>query len=72
MVTKFLDWLKIPISVLYWEPQGTFIPSLVPIGQVVSEEKSLEKIVEDGYAQRWQWQGTPSDGTKNSQKYFFS
>ena len=36
---------KIPTSVLYRIPQGTFIPRLDPIGQVVREEKSFEKLL---------------------------
>ena len=34
---------KIPTSVLCTIPQGTFKVSLVPIGHVVSEEKSFER-----------------------------
>ena len=34
-------------NVLCRIPQGTFIPSLRPIGQVVSEEKSFEKLFND-------------------------
>ena len=44
-VAMFFDRLKIPTSVLCRIPQGTFIPSLVPIGQVESEEKSFEKLL---------------------------
>ena len=43
----FFDRSKIPTSVLCRIPQGTFIPNLFPIGLVVSEEKSFEKIVND-------------------------
>ena len=35
----FFDGSKIPTTVLCTIPQGTFIPSSVPLGQVVSEEK---------------------------------
>ena len=44
-VAIFFDRSKIPSSVLCTIPQGTFIPSLVPIDQVVSEEKSFEKLL---------------------------
>ena len=37
--------IKIPTSVLCRIPKETFIPSLVLIGQVESEEKSFQKIV---------------------------
>ena len=39
----FFDGQKIPTSVLCRIPQGTFIPSLVTMGKVVSE-KSFEKM----------------------------
>ena len=39
MAVMFFDRSKIPKSVLCRIPQGTFIPSLIPIGQVVSEVK---------------------------------
>ena len=45
MTVMFFDGLKIPTSVLCRLPQGTFIPSFVPIGQVVSVEKSFEKLL---------------------------
>ena len=35
----FFDGSKLPTSVLWRIPQGTFILSLVPIGQVVSDQK---------------------------------
>ena len=38
----FFDRSKIPTPVLCRIPQGTFIPSLVPINQVVSEENIFE------------------------------
>ena len=41
-VAMFFDGSKIPTSVLCKIPKGTFIPSLVPIGQVVTEEKILD------------------------------
>ena len=47
MAAMFFDGSKIPTSVLRRIPQGTFIPSFVPIGQVVSEEKSFED--DDGH-----------------------
>ena len=34
----FFDGLKMPTSVLCRIPKGTFVPCLVSIGQVVSEE----------------------------------
>ena len=43
--TMFFDGSKIPTSVQCRIPQGTFIPSLFPIGQVVSGEKSFEKLL---------------------------
>ena len=48
------DGSKISMSVLGRIPKGTFIPSLVPIGLVVSEEKSFEKLL--------MRTTTPSDG----------
>ena len=39
----FFDRTKIPTSILCMVPQGTFIPSLSLIGQVVSEEKIFER-----------------------------
>ena len=40
----FFDGLKIPTSVLCSStPKGPFKPSLVPIGQIVSEEKIFER-----------------------------
>ena len=36
---------EIHTPVLCRIPHGTFIPSLVPFGQVVSEEKSFEKLL---------------------------
>ena len=44
-VVMFFDLAKIPTSVLCRIPKRTFIPSLDPIGQVVSEEKSFEKLL---------------------------
>ena len=41
----FIDGSKIPRIVLCRIPQGTFIASLNPIGQVVSEKNSLEKLL---------------------------
>ena len=41
----FFDGSKIPTSVLCTILQGTFIPSLVSIGQVVSEEKIFEILL---------------------------
>ena len=43
MVAMFFDRSKIPIPVLCKISQETFIPSLVPIGQVVSQEKIFER-----------------------------
>ena len=43
MVAMFFNRSKILISVLCMTPQGTFIPSLVPIGQEVTEEKIFER-----------------------------
>ena len=43
----FFDESKIPTTVLCMISQGTFIPSLVPIGPVVSEKKSFEKVIDD-------------------------
>ena len=43
MAAMYFDGSKIPTSVLCTIPQGTFKVSLVPIGQVVSEEKSFER-----------------------------
>ena len=43
MAAMFFDTSKISISVLSKTPKGIFIPSLVPIGQVVSEEMIFEK-----------------------------
>ena len=40
-VAMFVDESKIPTSVLSRIPQGTFIPSLVLISQVVSEKKNF-------------------------------
>ena len=45
LVAMFFNGSKIPTPVLCRIPQETFIPSLVPIGQVVSEEKSFEKLL---------------------------
>ena len=45
--SQFFDESKIPTSVLCRIPEGTFIPSLVPTGQVLSEEKSFEKLLMD-------------------------
>ena len=45
MVAMFFNGSKIPIPVLCRITQGTFILSSVPIGQVVSEEKSFEKLL---------------------------
>ena len=45
MAAIFFKGTKIPSLVLCRIPQGTFIPSWVSIGQVVSEEKSFEKNV---------------------------
>ena len=45
MAAMFSDRSKIPMTVLCRIPQGTFIPSLVTIGQVVSEKKSFEKLL---------------------------
>ena len=42
MEPMFFDGAKIPTIVQCRIPQETFIPSLVPIGQVVSEKKSLK------------------------------
>ena len=39
----FFNGSKIPTSVLCRIPKGTFMPSFVPIGQVVSEEKLFER-----------------------------
>ena len=39
----FFDRSKILTTVLCLIPQQTFIPSLVPIGKVVSEEKIIER-----------------------------
>ena len=41
----FFDRSQNPTSVLCKIPQETFIPRLVPIGQVVSEEKSFEQLL---------------------------
>ena len=43
----FFDESKIPISVLCRIHQETFIPSLVLINQIVSEEKSSVPLVND-------------------------
>ena len=40
---KTTDRSKIQTSVLCRIPKGTFLPSLVPIGEVVSEEKTFER-----------------------------
>ena len=45
MVAMFFDGSNIPTSVLCKIPQGTFIPTLVPIGQAVSEEKGFGKLL---------------------------
>ena len=42
-VALFFDGPKTPKSVLCMIPLGTFIPSLVSIGKVVSEEKIFER-----------------------------
>ena len=39
----FFNGSKIPTSVLCRKPKETFTPSLVPIGQAVSEEKIFER-----------------------------
>ena len=44
-VAMFFDGSQIPTSGLCTIPQGPFIPNLVPIGRVVSEEKSFEKLL---------------------------
>ena len=41
----FLDGSNIPTTFLWKIPQETFIPSLIQTGQVVSGEKSLEKLL---------------------------
>ena len=41
----FIDRSKITTIVICRIPQETFIPSLVSNGQVVSEEKSFEKLL---------------------------
>ena len=43
MAAMFFNRSNYPTSVLCRIPQDTFIPSLVPIGQVVSEEKIFER-----------------------------
>ena len=45
MAAMFFDRSKIPTPVLCRISQETFKPSLVQIGQVVSEEKSFEKLL---------------------------
>ena len=49
----FFDGWKVPTSVLCRIPQETFIPGLVLIGQVVSEEKSFEKLWTTTDAKWW-------------------
>ena len=44
-VAMLFDGSKIPTLILCRIPQGTFKLSLVQIGQVVSEEKSFEKLL---------------------------
>ena len=56
----FFDGSEIPTWVLCTIPQGTFIPSLVPISKVVSEENSFEKLLTDDIGRRRQQ--TPSNG----------
>ena len=41
-MAMFFDGSKIPTSVLCRIPQGILIRSLVPMGQIVSEEKIFE------------------------------
>ena len=43
MAVMFFDKTKTPTSILCRIPQRTFKPSLVPIGQVVSEEKIFQR-----------------------------
>ena len=52
----FFNKIEIPTSVPFKISQGTFIPSLALIGQVVSGENSFEKWVNDDGRR------TPSDG----------
>ena len=44
-VAIFFNRSKIHTTVLYRIPHGILIPSFVPIGQVVLEERSLEKML---------------------------
>ena len=44
-VAMFFDKTKIPTSVLCRTNQGTFIPSLILMCQVVSEEKSFVQLL---------------------------
>ena len=46
-VTMFFYGKKFPTPVLCRIPKETFIPSLVPIDQEVSEEKNFEKLLMD-------------------------
>ena len=43
MAAMFFNRSKMPKLVLFRIPQGTFLPSLVPSGQVVSEKKIFER-----------------------------
>ena len=61
MSVVFFDESKIPTSLLCRIPQGTFIPSLVPISPVVSKEKNNCIIVNDD-DDGWQ---TPCDGNSS-------
>ena len=45
LTAMFFNESNIPTSILRRIPQGPLIPSLVPMGQVVSEEKSFEKLL---------------------------
>ena len=45
MAAMFFDGPKIPTSVLCRIPHELFIPSLVPNGPVVSEDKKFEKLL---------------------------
>ena len=50
-----LNCLKIPTYPLCRIPQGTFMPSLVPISQVVSEGKRFKKLITTTTDAKW-WQ----------------
>ena len=56
----FFDGSKIPTSVLYNIPLETFIPNLVPISQVMSEEKIFERKKNIKKSQKTSKRATPT------------